>query len=113
MREHAVDERGFDGSALKAGANNSGGLFAGVSACEFQSDHAGRKISARDHGCERIEDVLLRLLRYFFRELVCRRLTHVSAETRGYRTDRRGFGRAQCARSESTCSEGKQASGFD
>ena len=66
MRQHPVHHGGFDAAAERRCCRDRRHLFAPLCAArEFHRDASRRQIRARDHGGERVEDMVFRLLHHF------------------------------------------------
>ncbi len=95
MGQEPVAHRGFDRPAQDVRGNDGRDLLAAIGTGEFVRELAGRKLRAGDHGAQRVQDHLLRLLDDGRRKVMRCGIRHIGAERRHNRADRGGGVRAQ------------------
>src|SRR5882724_1840238 len=87
VREHAIREGGFDRAAQDVRGDDSSNCLAAIGASKFEGGAAGREAGARNHGGERVQDMLLGFLYHFVGQSAGSGGAHVSAELLHHRAD--------------------------
>ena len=90
VSHHAVGEGRLDGTADDVRGDDRGHAAAAVGASELEGRSPGRKLRARNDGGERVEDVVLGLLRDGVRQRTVACFAHVFAEAGHQRANRFG-----------------------
>src|SRR6202165_2220516 len=81
MSQLPIRESRVDRAAESLRGNNGSGLLAtAIGPSKLERVEAWRQLRPRDHGCYRVQYVMLCVLHDFFRQLAFARISHVGAE---------------------------------